>query len=333
MFIKEIGEFGLIDRLAQKLGQPDESVIVGIGDDAAVLQVTEGHQTVMTTDMLVEGIHFLSQTITFHNLGFKSLAVSISDIAAMGGIPKHAVISLAIPPQVHVESLESLYEGVAEICRQHGTHVVGGDIVKIQERLVISVTILGEVETGRALLRSGAKPGDVVFVSGTVGGSAAGLALLQGEGDHLSVTERDKLIEFHQRPKPQVLLGRLLLQSGICTSCNDISDGLASELNEIAQASGVGMEIERSAIPIHSAVRAFASAVQKDPLDFALFGGEDYQLVGTAREDAFPSLQMRAREMGISLTRIGIVTKEKGIWLTGGGQQPRLIEAKGYCHF
>jgi thiamine-monophosphate kinase len=333
MWIQEIGEFGLIGRLAGKLGRPDESVIVGIGDDAAVLKAPAGYDAVMTTDMLVEGVHFLPETIPWHPLGFKALAVSISDIAAMGGIPRHAVLSLAIPSHVPVESLETLYEGVAEASRAYDTLVVGGDIVKTDDRFVLSVTLLGYVESGRALLRSGAKPGDVVFVSGTVGGSAAGLTVLQGNDGKLPEAERARLAEFHQKPRPQVRLGRLLLESGACTSCNDISDGLASELNEIAQASGVGMEIEREHIPMDPAVISLARALQEDPLKYALFGGEDYQLVGTARADVFLALQSEAQRLGISLTPIGCVTAEPGVWLRGGGEERVRLEAKGYRHF
>ncbi|MGZ4135019.1 MAG: thiamine-phosphate kinase, partial [Tumebacillaceae bacterium] len=259
--IHEIGEFGLIDRLVGKLGEADESVVVGIGDDAAVLQYAQNTQVVTTTDMLVEGVHFRSDTIDDRSLGYKAIAVSISDIAAMGGKPRHVVISLAVPVQHDVERIEALYEGVHDVCSQYGAHVVGGEVVKTDGPFVISVTVLGEVEQGRALLRSGARPGDVVFVTGTVGGSAAGLDFVQDAGQvckKVSQEEANDLLRFHQLPSPQVDAGRLLLASGACTSANDVSDGLSSECNEIAKMSRVQLVIEAERIPIHASVAKYA---------------------------------------------------------------------------
>lgn len=344
MWIREIGEFGLIERLARKLPQNGSGVIVGIGDDAAVLRGREGYETVMTTDMLVEGVHFLPETIPYRPLGWKMMAASLSDVAAMGGIPRHAVISLAIPPQLEVEALDDLYEGVADICRRYDTAIVGGDVVKTDDRLVLSVTLLGEVERGRALLRSGAQPGDVVFVSGTVGGSAAGLVFLQrigrdklGQGEILShpltPEEQAALLRFHQRPEPQVRLGRLLALSGQCTSCNDISDGLASELNEIASSSGVCLMIEEASLPLHPAVQKLAQAVGENPLFYALYGGEDYQLVGTARGETFPALAAQAQRKGVVLHAIGQVQSGKGVFLRRAHGGEERLEAKGFNHF
>lgn len=334
MRIHEIGEFGLIDRLTQRLQPPDTSVIVGIGDDAAVTAYAPGHHVVTTTDMLVEGVHFRTDTIDDRSLGYKSLAVSISDIAAMGGRPRHAVISLALPVAIDVERLEALYEGVRDVCVAFDTHVIGGDVVKTGGPFVISVTLLGEVETGRALLRSTARPGDLVFVTGTVGGSAAGLDYIEhGNGLDVSLDTADHLLRCHQRPEPQVRAGRSLLASGGCTSANDVSDGLASELNEIAKMSGVRLVVQAGQIPMHEAAVSYAKQRGRDPLDWALFGGEDYQLVGTLDPAKAGDVQNLFAKEGLPLTIIGRVVEGCGVTLAAPDGGEREISPKGYNHF
>ncbi|WP_202962862.1 thiamine-phosphate kinase [Tumebacillus flagellatus] len=336
MKIREIGEFGLIDAITGLLDQGDDSVVVGIGDDAAVTAYSKGSQVVTTTDMLVEGVHFRRDTISDRSLGYKSLAVSISDIAAMGGIPKHAVISLAIPVEMEVERLQDLYAGVADVCRDYQTHVVGGDIVKTSGPFVISVTLIGEVEAGRALLRSGARPGDLLFVTGTVGGSAAGLdCLLQAE-PRVEAAEEDlrHLLQAHQEPRPQVSAGRLLLESGFCTSLNDVSDGLASECNEIAEKSGVRLVLEGESVPLHESVRRYAASRGQDPLEWALFGGEDYQLVGTMKPEGVAPLTALFAKNALSITVIGRVDEAgtPGVTLVRNAQKQEL-KPRGFNHF
>lgn len=333
MRIHEIGEFGLIDRLAGRLGPTDPSVVVGIGDDAAVLAYAEGMQVVTTTDMLVEGVHFRQDTIEDRALGYKAIAVSISDIAAMGGRPKHALISLAVPIHMEVERLERLYQGVQDVCAEFGTHVVGGDVVKTDGPFVISVTVLGEVERGKALLRTGARPGDLVYVTGTVGGSAAGLDYVQhGREIGLSADAGEDLLRFHQLPRPQVQKGRLLLTSGGCTSANDVSDGLASELNEIAKMSKVRLVIEAERIPQHPSVVDYARLRGVDPVEWALFGGEDYQLIGTLDgENAERVVEYFLRE-GRMITIIGRVEVGSGVLLERDGEVVELLP-RGFNHF
>jgi thiamine-monophosphate kinase len=331
--IHEIGEFGLIDRLASKLAPVDESVVVGIGDDCAVLQYAVGAQVVTTTDMLVEGVHFRSDTIDDRSLGYKSIAVSISDIAAMGGRPRHVVISLAVPVQHDVERIEALYEGINDVCTEYNAHVVGGDVVKTDGPFVISVTVLGEVEQGRALLRSGARAGDLVFVTGTVGGSAAGLDFVQ-HGTDLSLSDEEaaNLRGFHQLPKPQVQAGRLLLTSRACSSANDVSDGLSSECNEIAKMSRVKLVIEGERIPIHPSVARYAELRGRDPVEWALFGGEDYQLVGTVDAGEAGEVREALARAGIRFTIIGRVEEGAGVTLQRGGDSVELTP-RGYNHF
>lgn len=334
MNLREIGEFGLIERLRAKLDPADQTVVVGIGDDAAILTYNPNSHVAVTTDMLVEGVHFRDDTMDFRSLGWKSMAASFSDIAAMGGVPRHATVSLAIPPTYEVEKLEQLYEGVAEICKEFGAHVIGGDIVKTDGPLVISVTVNGEVEPGKALLRSGARPGDLVFVTGSIGGSAAGLACLEsGRRSLLPPEEQLVLIEQHRRPMPQVKAGRILLDNGACTSCNDISDGLASELNEIASASGVAIRIAENRLPIKPQVKNFARISGESAVEWALFGGEDYQLTGTLDPLGYSAVVTAFQMLRIPFTLIGRVTHGSGVVLehTAGGET--LLTARGYNHF
>ncbi|MFC4766876.1 thiamine-phosphate kinase [Effusibacillus consociatus] len=334
MNLREVGEFGLIERLRDKLNPADDTVIVGIGDDAAVLSYDAKSYVVMTTDMLVEGVHFREDTIDFRSLGWKSLAASFSDIAAMGGIPRHAAVSLAIPPSYEIESLEQLYEGIAEICSEFQAHVVGGDIVKTDGPFVISVTVNGEAAQGKALLRSGAQPGDLVFVTGTVGGSAAGLVLLESsQKSLLPPDEQLTLITFHQRPVPQVQVGQILRTSGGCTSCNDISDGLASELNEIAAASGVGIRIDENRLPLAPAVTNFARITGQNAIDWALYGGEDYQLVGTLHPLAYSAVVTACQMNGIRFTLIGRVIEGSGVVMERSAGGETVLTARGYNHF
>lgn len=333
MRIHEIGEFGLIDRLAGQLGSVDKSVIVGIGDDAAVVQYAANVHVVTTTDMLVEGVHFRTDTIPDRELGWKMVAVSISDIAAMGGRPRHVLISLAIPAGHDVERLEALYAGVRDVCDAYGCHVIGGDIVKTDGPFVISVTLLGEVPGGEELRRSTARPGDLVFLTGSVGSSAAGLHYVQHGGDaNLSGEQAARLLRAHQRPEPQVEAGRLLRESGACTSLNDVSDGVASESNEIAKASGVRLVLDAGKLPFDPGVLQYAKLRGADPLEWGLYGGEDYQLIGTLRAERADEVRQSFQEKGLTLFLIGRVEAGRGVILSREGEE-QVLTPRGFNHF
>lgn len=325
-------EFQLIDHLQKRLGpKSPEDVVVGIGDDAAVLQVRQGEQVLLTTDSLVEDVHFATTTMSWFDVGYKAMAVSISDIAAMGGEPRHAVLSLVLPKdRLVLSELEQMYDGVSEICAQYKCFVVGGNVAAGKGPAVITSTVVGGVPAGTALLRSGARPGDVVFVTGAVGGSGAGLQYLQSArripGDDAQV-----LRISHQRPKPQVEAGKILRETG-ASSCNDISDGLASELNEIARASGVRLRIDKARVPILPAVRNFARMNGEDPLRYAFYGGEDYQLVGTASGFSFARALARMEALGIRLTQIGRVEPGDGVLTEGPGGHIEVLQPLGFNH-
>jgi thiamine-monophosphate kinase len=330
MDLKQVGEFGLIDLIKEDTIVDPGSVVVGIGDDAAVLLASPRQLQLVTTDMMVEDIHFSLKTTTPWQLGYKSLAVNISDIAAMGGVPRHAVISLAIPKQLSVDFIVNLYQGMKEICREYGVNIVGGDTVGSRSGLVINAAVLGEVEPSHLLKRSGAKTGDLVIVSGTLGNSGAGLELLS-RGNWENFDFAWPLVTAHLTPRPQVKIGRMIALAG-ATSADDISDGLASEVNEIASASQVGMRIYADKIPLSPELKQAAAKLGMSAVDFALYGGEDYQLLFTMHPAQFsPAL---AAEAGVSLSVIGEVTpREGGAILVGAGGRASPLAARGYNHF
>lgn len=326
-------EFGLIEHLSQQAPRQGPYVRVGIGDDAAVLSLAAGEEQLVTTDILVAGVHFLPQTLSMVDVGYKAVVSSVSDVAAMGGDPRHVLLALAIPSDSNLVDLEALYDGVAAACREYRCTLVGGDVVHTDGPLVITSTVLGGIPVGTGLLRSGAQPGDVVFVTGPVGGSSAGLTLLL-DPTQASVVPDDALAlqAFHRHPKAQVEAGQILRQEG-AHSCDDITDGLANELNEIAKASGVRLRVQANRVPMAPAVRNFARLRGEDPLRYAWYGGEDYQLVGTAPSLGFARALSRCQSVGIELTAIGRVEIGDGVLAEWDEGHREILVAKGYNHF
>lgn len=330
MELKQVGEFGLIHLLKDNTIFDSSSVVVGIGDDAAVTLPTPRQLQLLTADMLVENVHFDLKTTAPWQLGYKALAVNLSDIAAMGGTPKHAVISIAIPKHLELEFIVGLYDGMKEICREFGVNIIGGDTVSSPHGLIINVTVAGEVEPTNLVRRSGAKAGDVVVVTGTIGNSAAGLDLLsRGEWEDYDFAW--PLVTAHLTPRPQVKVGRALAGFG-ATSMDDISDGLASEVNEIASASGVGMIIRAADIPLLSETIEAAAIFGKKATDYALYGGEDFQLLFTIEPDKFKLLA--DLDLGVKITAVGeVVEKDAGVLLINPDGQKTVLEPRGYNHF
>ncbi|MFM1655686.1 thiamine-phosphate kinase [Brevibacillus sp. B_LB10_24] len=327
-------EFSLIREWTKRGAQQAKGgLAVGIGDDAAVFTPPPGMQIVACCDTMIETVHFLRETMQPEDIGYKSLVSNVSDIAAMGGIPRYALVSIGISSGWSPPECRRIYDGMYEACERYGVQIIGGDTVSAPDALYLSVTVFGEVESGHALLRSGARPGDAIFVTGPVGGSAAGLAmLLKAKADGVEVSQEWKaLAALHQRPEAQVKAGRLLVASGHAGALNDVSDGLASELWEIAEASGVRLLIERDKIPLDRDVEAYAASIGQDPLAWALFGGEDYQLVGTAREAS--SIKEQFLASGLPLFWIGRVESgAPGVWIADQ-QGTRPLEKGGYNHF
>jgi thiamine-monophosphate kinase len=271
------GEFELIASLASRLDPAADGL--GIGDDAAAWSPSAGALVVATTDMLVEGVHFRLDWTSPRDLGWKSLAVNLSDLAAMGATPGRALISVALLPG-QTALLGEMYEGLSDLARLTGTRVVGGDTVRSSGPLVVNVALIGEAEPGRLLRRDGALPGDLLVLTGAVGASAAGLALLL-DGDRLSRPEAAPLLAAHHRPMPRLAAGRTIAALGLRCAI-DVSDGVASEAGHLARASGVVIQLDVDRLPLEPA----AVALFGDPKarDLALSGGEDYQLLFTVPE-------------------------------------------------
>ncbi|CUH96289.1 hypothetical protein P22_2379 [Propionispora sp. 2/2-37] len=328
--LKDLGEFGLIDLIKQDTIQDPSSVIAGIGDDAAIVLPTPRQLQLLTTDMLVESVHFDLKTTTPWQLGYKAVAVNLSDIAAMGGNPKQALVSLAIPKTTPADFVVDLYKGMKEICREFGVNIVGGDTVSTPQTLTINVAVLGEVEPGGIVRRSGAGMGDIVAVTGTLGNSGAGLDLLLA-GDWEEHDFAWPLVTAHLTPRPQVKAGQLLGGMGV-SSLNDVSDGLASEAHEISLASEVGMHIFADKIPLAGELKAAAALLHTEALHYALYGGEDYQLLFTAEPSRWG--QLAEMDIGVEVTAIGKVTrKEEGVKLVMPDGRILPLEPKGYNHF
>jgi thiamine-monophosphate kinase len=342
-----LDEFGLIRLLTSgrgsTSGQPADGVSVGIGDDAAVLDGRNGYQWVASCDTMVQDVHFKPETMTYYAIGFKAMASNISDMAAMGAMPRFALVALSVPKAVPEQDLQELYDGLYDCAGRYGVAIVGGDTTGSPVSLTVTVTVLGEVEAGRALLRSSARPGDVLFITGELGMSAAGLDYLlkrgRSAGDLSELTDDDAavraLIEAHQRPLPQVQAGRLLVESGLGRALNDISDGLASEVWELAEASCCRIELDESAIPFAQELVVYAGRVGTESLQWILYGGEDYHLAGTVPEQDAQRLEELFREKGLSFYPIGRVQAGDKPEVTLKKRDGTVVPLgkKGYNHF
>lgn len=238
--------------------------------------------------MMVEGIHFNRYTMRDEDVGYKALAVNVSDLAAMGAEPRYALVSVSAPPDSVPDRIERIYSGLYECADQYRISIIGGDMTSSPQHVVLSVTIVGTVEAGRAKLRSAAKAGDVIFVTGEPGLSSAGLHYMLQQDQLLDETALDptmrKIIQAHRRPEPPVAIARKLCELSLGHSLNDLSDGTASEAWEIAEASGIGLVLYENELPIAPQLRDYGRMCGVDPLKWFLYGGEDYQLIGTASE-------------------------------------------------
>ncbi len=334
MRIRDLGEFGLIDRIARSLPPPGEGVIVGIGDDVAVLRSSDRY-TLATCDIQVEGVHFLGDKISPYQLGRKVVAINVSDIAAMGGIPRYLLVSLVLPKETEVEFVDGLYEGMREECSRWGAEIVGGNMAHSPDGIIVDLFLLGEVEPERLLRRAGARVGDRVLVTGTLGDSAAGLALLLRPETLCPDVHRDVVLRRHLTPTPRLAEGRAVACSGLATAAIDVSDGLASDIGHICEMSGVGVRIRADALPISDAARAVAEAIGADPLEWALFGGEDYELLFTAPADRAPELARQVQEeTGTPVSIIGEITPAgEGMTLLRADGVAQPLRKGGWDHF
>ncbi|MGH2898907.1 MAG: thiamine-phosphate kinase, partial [Solirubrobacteraceae bacterium] len=301
---------------------------LGIGDDAAVLRARPRDELVFTTDALVEDVHFRWRTSDARSLGEKSLAVNLSDAAAMGAKPLGCLLTLGVPEDVSSERLAGFFDGLLARARASHCPLVGGDTVRAPLWL-IGVSVVGAVARGRALTRAAACAGDRIFVTGELGGAAAGLALLEGPGV-ASPAER-RLARRQLRPSPPVAVGPVLANARLARAAIDVSDGLAQDLGHVARESGLAAHVELERVPLARGLEQAAAKLGLDPLALALAGGEDYELLFTAPRKA-PSAREYTRRLGCPVTEIGAMARGRGVHFTRGGHVYEPVTA-GFAHF
>ncbi len=330
-------EFDFIRALRDRA--PASSSITGIGDDAAVVRATPNKDTVITTDLLIEDVDFRRTTIPPYLLGHKALAVSLSDIAAMGSRPRWSLISIGVPADVwQTDFVDRFYTGLFELATRYDVQLIGGDTSRTEEKIVIDSIVLGECATGKAIKRAGAKAGDQIFVTGSLGAAAAGLRLVE-RGAHLAEQnlhdedsqKLDHVLLRHLRPEPRVGWGIVLGEERLATAMIDISDGLSSDLNHLCESSSVGALIESSLLPIDSQVTELCGRRALDPLQLALHGGEDFELLFTVKPDDAARLPRRVD--GAPITRIGEIRgQNEGVKISEGTRIWELNPG-GWKHF
>ena len=332
--ISELGEFGLISRIAAEVF-PVEGVITGIGDDAAVTALTPGMQLLTSTDMLLEGVHFRHDWHDPYRLGRKSLAVSISDIAAMGAIPRWALLSLAIPADCSLEVLDEFTRGFLAMAAEHGVALIGGDTCASRNGLIVSVTIMAEQLPDLIVRRCGACPGDDIWVTGTLGDAALALSLLEHPENPLTATPecREQLLAALLDPLPRTIAGRRLAESGHVTAMIDISDGLLADFGHIAELSGVGGTLHLDALPTSSAFQLATRSLPAFPHHLVLAGGEDYELCFTAHPAHREKIDQIMKKCGIEATPVGIVASLPGVTVLQSDGIPYNLQTPGFNHF
>lgn len=340
---RAIHEFALIAELHRRYGRLTPSIIRGIGDDTAIVRPSPGSWSLLTTDLLVEGVHFDSRTASFADIGYRAAVANLSDIAAMGGMPQFLLIALAVPRQGTSAQVRQLYRGLMAVCRPYGVRLIGGDTSASKSGWFLSLALVGTVAPQRALLRNGAKIGDFLYVTGSLGDSLAGLKLLRESTSRrrrsrttptLSRTHKQFLVRRHLHPSARVREGQWLSAGRLATAAIDLSDGLSGDLRHICEESRVGADLDLSAIPLSPACRAYAQARRLDPVALALAGGEDYELLFTVSPRNHVKLERGARQRGFRFTKIGrIQPAGLGIRAQCPGKASRPLSVTSYEHF
>ena len=333
MKARDIGEFALIDRIAGIFDSIDNDINIGIGDDAAAIKKSSDMLSLVTSDMLLEGTHFDLTYTSAYQLGKKALAVNVSDIAAMGGTPRWFLLSIALPKDSEIDFVEDFARGAADIAKSLGISLIGGDTVASDEKLIISISLMGEVQKKEVLCRAGAIPGDQIFVTGTIGDSAAGLKLLKkgikiDEGN----PEIQKLIERHLDPSPRLDVARYIASNHLATSMIDISDGLLKDLGHICDSSRVKGKVWLGRLPLSA---SYIKATKKFEFGMnpALAGGEDYELLFTIPIEKVEELDRLEKLFDCSITHIGEICAGEGVLLFDHENNEIDPGISGYDHF
>jgi len=326
MFASETQFVEWLSRLVPGRGR---RLLLGIGDAAALVRAAADRDWILTTDLSIESVHYLRHLHPAASVGQRALARALSDVAAMGGTPRFALVSLALSQEAPRSWLQGLFGGISRLARRYDVAVIGGDTAIVSGPTVIDVVVVGEVRKGEALRRSGARPGDQIFVSGSLGLSALGLCLLKA-GSRSRAAWASAALRAHCHPEPQIRLGQFLSRQHLASALIDLSDGLSSDLGRLCRSSGVGARIWAERIPVPRIGRA-RGAHQWDPLQLALHGGEDYQLLFTV--PAAKVSRIRSNFHGVHLFQIGEIQRSKKILLLRAGAKPEELHPAGYDHF
>jgi thiamine-monophosphate kinase len=328
--VSSLGEHALIARITARLALPPW-VVVGPGDDAAVIQPARGAFDVLTTDAQVDGIHFDLRFAPPEAVGHRALAVNLSDLAAMGAEPRAALLSLLLPDSLEVDTVDRMMDGFCALAAAYRVALIGGNITRTTGPLAVDVTAVGSVRPRRILTRVGARPGDEVYVTGTLGDAAVGLRALQTASADLG-RSTDAAVQRYLRPDPRVRAGLLLGRNRAASSCIDLSDGLADGVRQIAAASGAGITIDAAAIPISEEARQWHERAGRNAIDSALAGGDDYELLFTVRPAHRGRFRGAVTPLGdLPITRIGVVTNQQDVLIRDALGLRELPQ--GYEHF
>ncbi len=335
--VSDIGEFGLIrriDEIVNREGIRSERVTLGIGDDTAAFLPRPGYELLITCDCIVEGRHFLPEYIRPLDLGRRAMVVNVSDIGAMGGKPLYALISLGLKAETSVQDVEEIYHGFLFELNPFGASIIGGNITKSGNGMFIDITLVGEVEQGKAVRRSGARPGDVILVTGYPGQSAAGLQLLLHEPGDSKIKEHP-LVKIFNTPSHRAQVGEAIAQTGCASALIDTSDGFLGDLGHICEGSGVGAELLKEKFPISEHLREAALRLRGDPYDFFLGDSDDYELIITCRPQDVPRIRSSVSQCcPVLVTEVGTITDKAGeifLLLPEGTKLP--VKPSGWDHF
>jgi thiamine-monophosphate kinase len=335
--VGDIGEFGLIRRISDLLnreGIRSDRVTLGIGDDTASFLPRPGYELLVTCDSMVEGRHYLPGHITYSDIGRRAMTLNISDIGAMGGKPLYALISLGLKAEVFVEDIEEMYRGFLVELKPFDASIIGGNLTKSGNGMFIDITLIGEVEAGKTVRRSGARPGDAILVTGYPGQSAAGLHLLLHAPDDPKIL-RHPLVKIYNRPSHRAMLGEAIAKAGCATAMIDTSDGFLGDLGHICEESGVGAELFKEKFPLSIDLREAALMLHRDPYEFFLGDSDDYELVITCGPEEVALLRsVIDRCRPVPLTEVGRTTgavREITLLLPDGTRCP--TQPSGWDHF
>jgi thiamine-monophosphate kinase len=323
------GERALIHQIRQRLPAAPPSLIVAPGDDAAVVVPERGAFQVLTTDALVEGIHFDRRFSSLADIGYKALAVNVSDIAAMGAKPEFGLLSLILPDWITSAALDELLDGLLEMAALARVSIAGGNISRSPGPLIVDVSVTGSVRPRRILTRGAGKPGDALYVTGAIGAAAAGLAALSQGGSTPAMAD---CIRKHQRPEPRLRIGMLLGRNRAASACMDLSDGLADAVRQIAEASGTGAAIDASLLPVDPGARMWFESQNTDPITAAVTGGDDFELLfAVPRKRGGRLRAVKSAGRGVAITKIGELTTSSEVVIVRNGLPESLPQ--GFQHF